>query len=169
MVPKAHKSLQNKVITKIGETIASLPAFPEDCTYVVEFDTPSPSNPDLLRIWVSFLDEEHLQAFQELKTIAVSSDEGSTVHFQITQPGLQWGASTNDGAVRLLVKNLPKGFGHARLEKALDNFSWGGAARPMVAEASGAHFLKHKGGIVPRAMMVVTVVPRDDDPECDDI
>jgi hypothetical protein len=39
----------------------------------------------------------------------------------------------------------------------------------MVAETSGAHFLKHKGGVVPRAMMVVMVVPHDDDPDCDEV
>lgn len=167
MVPKVYQSLQNRVISRIGETIASHPAFPEECTYAVEFDTPSPSNLDMLRIWVSFLDEQHLKAFQELKTIDVPAVEGKeTVQFAITQPGVQWGADTSDGAVRLLVKNLPKGFGPARLEKALDGFPWGEATRPMVAKASDAHFLKHKGGLVPRAMMVVRVVPHEDDPDC---
>jgi hypothetical protein len=168
--PRSCEHLKQMIVSKIGEVIAGSKVFTSDCTYVVEFDTPAPENPDLLRIWVAFLDDQHLKAFQELKTIQLPSEGGKgMIHFQITEPGFQWGEEADDGLVRVLAKNSPKGFSPARLQRSLDKFAWGKAKRPMVKEAKGAHFLTHKGGVVPRAMMVVTVIPHDDDQDCKEV
>lgn len=81
------------------------------------------------------------------------------IRFPITQPGFPWGKAAEDGLTQVLVKNLPKGFSPARLERALDKFVWGKAKRPMVKEAKDACFHTYKGGLGPRPMMVVTLVP----------
>jgi hypothetical protein len=44
-----------------------------------------------------------------------------------------------------------------------------GTARPMVQQASNPRFMKHKGGVVSRAMLVVDVVPHSDDAECSEL
>ncbi|GAQ93289.1 hypothetical protein KFL_014200010 [Klebsormidium nitens] len=40
---------------------------------------------------------------------------------------------------------------------------------PLVKQASNARFMTHKGGVVPRAMLVADVVPHDEDPDCKEL
>lgn len=65
-----------------------------------------------------------------------------------------------------MIKNIPKGWSDARCLSLLDTFKAGKhAVRGFVKEAKDAMRPRHRGGHVPRGMLICTIVPHDDDPE----
>lgn len=84
--------------------------------------------------------------------------------FSITQPDV-WYKAGEDGSVKAMIKNIPKGWSNEQCLRLLDRFRFKKALRPCVKEAKDATRLKHKGGLVPRGMLMCTIVAHDDDPE----
>lgn len=167
LYPSSQANLSSKIINQIGIMIAGDDAFSQDCSYFVEFDTPAPGKSNLHRIYVAFADGEHLAIFQSKKTVDVIVNGVKNI-FQISQPGIQWGENLADSSIRVFLKKLPKGVSKVGFMRALDKLKFG-TARPMVKEAKDARHMTHKGGVVESAMVFVTTVPHDDDPECTEV
>jgi hypothetical protein len=165
---RATANLKSRILDKIGELIRDTPSISADCIYVADFENVPTSDPELMRIYVSFEKEEDLRAFQAIKTVEVASsgpDDGAKKFvFNITQPDV-WYKAGEDGSVKAMMKNIPKGWSNERCLRLLDRFRFKNAQRPCVKEAKDAMRLKHKGGLVPRGMMVCTITAHNDDPE----
>jgi hypothetical protein len=164
---RATANMKSRILDEIGELIRDTPGIPEDCIYVADFENAPTSDPELMRIYVSFEKEEDLRAFQAIKTVEAASsgpDGAKKFVFNIWQPDV-WYKAGEDGSVKAMMKNIPKGWSNERCLRLLDKFRFKKAQRPCVKEAKDAMRLKHKGGFVPRGMMVCTIIAHDDDPE----
>jgi hypothetical protein len=164
---RATANLKSRIIDKIGELIRDSSSISDDCIYVADFENAPTADLELMWIYVSFEKEEDLQAFQAIKTVEVASsgpDGANKFVFSITQPDV-WYKAGEDGSIKAMIKNIPKGWSNERCLRLLDRFRFKKALRPCVKEAKDAMRLKHKGGLLLRGMLVCTVVAHDDDLE----
>lgn len=163
---RALAHFKARIINKIGELIRDHPDIIQPCVYVADFEQASSKDPDLFKI---FKKPEDLATFQKLKVVEIvaSGSKGSTEKFvfNIAQPDV-WFGDQGNGLVKAMIKNIPKGWSDERCLRLLDRFKAGKkATRGCVKEAKDSMHPKHSGGLVPRGMLMCTVIAHDDDPE----